>query len=50
MPITSTGLASGAKVDVVFTNDAVLNGQDRNLFVAYLSDGSRTLLPMPRNA
>lgn len=42
---TANGLASGAKVDVVFTNDAIINGQDRNLFVATLGDGSRTLLP-----
>ena len=38
-------LAAGAKVDVVFTNDAVVNGEDRNLYVAYLTDGSTTVLP-----
>jgi uncharacterized protein (DUF1800 family) len=38
-------LAAGAKVDVVFTNDAGGGGQDRNLYVAYLKAGSTTLLP-----
>ena len=38
-------IAAGAKVDVVFTNDAGGNGQDRNLYVAYLKAGSTTLLP-----
>ncbi len=39
------GLKAGSKIDVVFTNDAVINGQDRNLYVSYLSDGVSTLLP-----
>jgi uncharacterized protein (DUF1800 family) len=38
-------LPAGAKVDIVFTNDAGGNGQDRNLYVAYLKAGSTTLLP-----
>ncbi len=38
-------LAAGAKVDVVFTNDAAGNGQDRNLYVAYLKAGNTALLP-----
>ena len=42
---TATALVAGAKVDVVFTNDAVINGQDRNLYVAYLQDGTCTVLP-----
>ena len=42
---STTTLAPGAKVDVVFTNDAVINGEDRNLFVAYLTDGSTAVLP-----
>lgn len=35
----------GRKVDVVFTNDAVVNGEDRNLFLAYLIAGNTYLLP-----
>lgn len=38
-------LAAGTQVDVVFTNDAAANGEDRNLFVDYLSSGGTTLLP-----
>jgi uncharacterized protein (DUF1800 family) len=38
-------LAAGAKIDVVFTNDAGGGGADRNLYVAYLKAGSTTLLP-----
>ncbi len=38
-------LKPGAKVDVVFTNDAAGNGSDRNLYLAYLKSGSTTLLP-----
>ena len=38
-------LVPGAKVDVVFTNDAGGSGQDRNLYVAYLKAGNVTLLP-----
>ena len=47
---SAAALAGGAKVDVVFTNDATVNGQDRNLFVGYLSDGSRTVLPSATGA
>ncbi len=39
-------LQAGSKVDVVFTNDAVINGQDRNLYVLYLKRGSTTQLPV----
>ena len=35
----------GRKVDVVFTNDAIVGTADRNLFVAYLLSGSTYLLP-----
>ncbi len=42
---STTLLAAGAKVDVVFTNDAWINGEDRNLYVAYLTDGTSTVLP-----
>ena len=38
-------LGAGAKVDIVFTNDAVINGEDRNLYIGYLADASQTLLP-----
>jgi len=42
---TVTAPLAGAKVDVVFTNDAFINGADRNLFVAYLRDGTSSVLP-----
>jgi uncharacterized protein (DUF1800 family) len=38
-------LVAGSKVDLVFSNDAVINGEDRNLQVAYLSDGQTTVWP-----
>ena len=38
-------LQAGSKVDVVFTNDLSGNGEDRNLFIGYLTDGQLTLLP-----
>jgi uncharacterized protein (DUF1800 family) len=39
-------LRAGAKIDVVFTNDAWINGEDRNLYVDFLSDGkTTTVLP-----
>ncbi len=41
---TAGALKAGIKVDVVFTNDGVIDGQDRNLYVAYLSDGISTLM------
>ena len=47
---TAASLAGGAQVDVAFTNDAIINGQDRNLYVATLSDGTRTLLPSAAGA
>ncbi len=37
-------LKAGSKVDLVFTNDPV-SGADRNLHIAYLSDGVLTILP-----
>ena len=33
-------LAPGAKIEVVFTNDAAAGAEDRNLFVRYVSDGT----------
>jgi uncharacterized protein (DUF1800 family) len=38
-------LAAGARIDLSFTNDANVNGEDRNLHVLYVSDGERFLLP-----
>ncbi len=43
-------LPAGAVVDVVFSNDAVINGQDRNLFVAYLQRGRQVVMPTAGNA
>jgi uncharacterized protein (DUF1800 family) len=37
-------LAPGSKVDVVFTNDASSDGEDRNLFVESISEGSTVVL------
>ena len=39
-------LQAGSKVEVVYTNDATAaGGVDRNLFVAYVSDGRTVVLP-----
>ncbi len=38
-------IRQGSKVDITFTNDAVIGNQDRNLFVAYVQAGSSTQLP-----
>jgi len=38
-------LLPGSKVDVAFTNDAVINGEDRNLYLAYVISGSTYALP-----
>ena len=43
-------LAAGTQVDVVFTNDAVVNGEDRNLYVAYLRSNAMAVLPTTANA
>ncbi len=41
----------GRKVDVAFTNDAVVNGEDRNLYIGYLISGNTYVLPSaPGNA
>jgi len=37
-------VAPGIIVDIVFTNDALINGEDRNLFLAYASQGSTMAL------
>jgi beta-glucanase (GH16 family) len=36
-------IPAGAKLDVVFNNDAMVNGQDRNLFVASITASGRTV-------
>lgn len=38
-------LTAGVKLDVVFTNDGTVNGVDRNLHIAYISDGVTVILP-----
>jgi uncharacterized protein (DUF1800 family) len=43
--IASVDMSPGAKIEVAFTNYAWINGQDRNLFVSYVSDGSVYLSP-----
>jgi len=35
----------GSKVDVVYTNDAKVGSEDRNLYVAYLAGGPTMILP-----
>lgn len=42
---SAPALRAGAKVDVAYTNDASVNGVDRNLHVAYLTDGASFLIP-----
>jgi uncharacterized protein (DUF1800 family) len=41
----TTPLRAADKVDIAFTNDAQIGGADRNLYIAYLSDGHQVLLP-----
>lgn len=38
------GLAGGSIVEVVFSNDAAINGADRNLHVAYVASGNRVVV------
>ncbi|MCE2659282.1 MAG: DUF1800 family protein [Rubrivivax sp.] len=42
---SAPALKAGAKVDVVFDNDAYVNGVDRNLYVSAISDGRTLVLP-----
>ncbi|URI09503.1 DUF1800 family protein [Aquincola tertiaricarbonis] len=37
-------IASNAKIDIVFTNDASVGAEDRNLYVAYIQSGTTTVL------
>ncbi|MCK7501340.1 MAG: hypothetical protein MZW92_72945 [Comamonadaceae bacterium] len=43
-------LPAGSLVDVVFTNDAWVNGEDRNRGVAYLSQGLQAVIPTASNS
>jgi uncharacterized protein (DUF1800 family) len=43
-------LATGARIDITFTNDGVVGTEDRNLYVHYVSDGDRFLLPNTASA
>jgi len=38
-------MAAGRKVDIVYTNDAMVNGEDRNLYLAYITTSNTVLLP-----
>ncbi|MDC6171457.1 carbohydrate-binding domain-containing protein, partial [Paucibacter sp. XJ19-41] len=38
-------MSAGRKLDIAFVNDAVINGVDRNLFVAYATTGNTVWLP-----
>jgi hypothetical protein len=40
-----TVVAGGAKLDIVYTNDATINGADRNLFIDSVTINRSTLLP-----
>ncbi|MBP6903538.1 MAG: DUF1800 family protein [Burkholderiaceae bacterium] len=47
----SSSLKAGAKVEVVYSNDSVaLAGGDRNLHIAYVSDGQQVILPTATGA
>lgn len=46
--VPATGLRAGVGVDLIYLNDEVVAGQDRNLFVAYLSDGFDFVAPSQR--
>ena len=47
---TAPLLTAGAKLDIVFTNDALINGEDRNLYLAYAAQGSQVVMPTESNA
>lgn len=38
-------IAAGSKVELVFTNDATISGQDRNAFVEFISQGNVFVMP-----
>ena len=39
------GLTAGSTVDIVFQNDEMIGTEDRNLFVAWVTDGSQFMSP-----
>lgn len=43
--VSAAGLAPGVWVDIVYTNDTQAGSGDRNLFVAYVTDGQSIVLP-----
>lgn len=43
-------LNAGSRIDITFTNDGTVNGQDRNLHVLYVGDGSRFVPITPANS
>lgn len=47
---TASALKVGSVVEVVYTNDATVNGVDRNLYVAYVSDGKQYVAPTSTNS
>lgn len=42
-------LRPGSRIELAFTNDGIVNGVDRNLYVAYVSDGTTALQLTPSN-
>jgi uncharacterized protein (DUF1800 family) len=47
---SAPALSGGEKLDVVFTNDMVANGVDRNLYIASIDSGSTVVLPSTAGA
>jgi len=43
--VPSTGLRAGAQVELVYLNDGSVGSEHRNLFVAYISDGTNFVSP-----
>jgi uncharacterized protein (DUF1800 family) len=43
--IPISALRAGDKLDIAFTNDALIDGQDRNLYVVYVTDGTAYMTP-----
>ncbi|MFG6417043.1 DUF1800 family protein [Roseateles sp. DC23W] len=42
-------LSAGSRIDVIYANDATVNGVDRNLFIQYVQTGLATLAPFATN-
>lgn len=47
---SAPGLKAGSRIEVEFTNDGVVNGVDRNLYLSYISDGNIALQLTSNNA